>query len=83
MMVAEIIGGLWYGSVALVADGLHMSTHAGALLIAALAYTYSRRPRLGPTLAPRRRASIGSPHWRAESVPARGGVHPSNCAMEC
>jgi cation diffusion facilitator family transporter len=43
MMIAEIVGGLWYGSVALVADGLHMSTHAGALLIAALAYTYSRR----------------------------------------
>lgn len=43
MMVAEIVGGLWFGSVALVADGLHMSTHAGALLIAALAYTYSRR----------------------------------------
>jgi cation diffusion facilitator family transporter len=43
MMFAEIIGGLWFGSVALIADGLHMSTHAGALLIAALAYTYSRR----------------------------------------
>ena len=43
MMVAEIVGGLWFGSVALIADGLHMSTHAGALLIAALAYTYSRR----------------------------------------
>ena len=43
MMVAEIVGGLWFGSVALVADGLHMSTHAGALLIAAVAYTYSRR----------------------------------------
>jgi len=43
MMVAEIAGGIWFGSVALVADGLHMSTHAGALLIAALAYTYSRR----------------------------------------
>src|ERR1700704_5093226 len=42
MMIAEIIGGLWFGSVALIADGLHMSTHAGALLIAALAYTYSR-----------------------------------------
>ena len=42
MMVAEIIGGWWFGSVALIADGLHMSTHAGALLIAALAYTYSR-----------------------------------------
>jgi cation diffusion facilitator family transporter len=43
MMVAEIAGGVWFGSVALIADGLHMSTHAGALLIAALAYTYARR----------------------------------------
>src|SRR6202011_6302790 len=43
MMALEIVGGIWFGSVALVADGLHMSTHAGALLIAALAYTYSRR----------------------------------------
>ena len=43
MMAAEIVGGLWFGSVALIADGLHMSTHAGALLIAALAYTCSRR----------------------------------------
>jgi cation diffusion facilitator family transporter len=43
MMFAEIVGGWWFGSVALIADGLHMSTHAGALLIAALAYTYSRR----------------------------------------
>src|SRR5215470_1814396 len=43
MMIAEIVGGIWFGSVALVADGLHMSTHTGALLIAALAYTYSRR----------------------------------------
>ncbi len=43
MMVAEIVGGWWFGSVALIADGLHMSTHAGALMIAALAYSYSRR----------------------------------------
>src|SRR5258708_8975676 len=43
MMVAEIVGGLWCGSVALIADGLHMLTHAGALLIAALAYAWSRR----------------------------------------
>jgi cation diffusion facilitator family transporter len=43
MMIAEIAGGLVFGSIALVADGLHMSTHAGALLLAALAYTYSRR----------------------------------------
>lgn len=43
MMVAEIVGGTLFGSLALVADGLHMSTHAGAMLIAALAYTYARR----------------------------------------
>jgi cation diffusion facilitator family transporter len=42
MMVAEIIGGTVYGSMALVADGWHMSTHAGALAIAALAYRYAR-----------------------------------------
>jgi cation diffusion facilitator family transporter len=43
MMVAEIIGGLLFGSIALIADGLHMSTHASALLLAALAYRYARR----------------------------------------
>ena len=43
MMVAEIIGGLLFGSIALVADGLHMSTHASALLLTALAYSYARR----------------------------------------
>jgi cation diffusion facilitator family transporter len=43
MMCAEIAGGLLFGSIAVIADGLHMSTHAGALLLAALAYTYARR----------------------------------------
>jgi len=43
MMIAEIVGGLLLGSIALVADGLHMSTHASALLLAALAYSYARR----------------------------------------
>src|SRR5579864_7297105 len=43
MMVAEIVGGLLFGSIALVADGLHMSTHASALLLAAIAYRYARR----------------------------------------
>src|SRR6202047_2422244 len=43
MMIAEIIGGALFGSLALVADGLPMSTHAGALLLAALAYTYARK----------------------------------------
>ena len=43
MMVAEIVGGWLFGSIALIADGLHMSTHASALLLAALAYSYARR----------------------------------------
>ncbi|GLC62023.1 hypothetical protein PLESTB_001831100 [Pleodorina starrii] len=43
MMVIEITAGSIYGSMALVADGWHMSTHAGAMLIAALAYRYARR----------------------------------------
>src|SRR5439155_8644176 len=43
MMTAEILGGLLWGSMALIADGLHMSTHAAALVIAACAYAYARR----------------------------------------
>ena len=43
MMAAEIVGGLLFGSIALVADGLHMSTHASALLLTAIAYRYARR----------------------------------------
>jgi cation diffusion facilitator family transporter len=43
MMIAEIIGGALFGSLALIADGLHMSTHAGALLLAALAYSFARK----------------------------------------
>jgi cation diffusion facilitator family transporter len=43
MMVAEIAGGTLFGSLAVVADGFHMATHALAFLIAAVAYTYARR----------------------------------------
>lgn len=43
MMVVEISAGTIYGSMALVADGWHMSTHAGAMLITALTYLYARR----------------------------------------
>ena len=42
-MVVEIVGGSIFGSLALVADGLHMSTHASAMLIAALAYSFARK----------------------------------------
>jgi cation diffusion facilitator family transporter len=43
MMVAEIIGGTLFGSMALVADGWHMGTHVAALAIAGLAYLFARR----------------------------------------
>lgn len=43
MMVIEISAGAIYGSMALIADGWHMATHAGAMLIAALAYGIARR----------------------------------------
>ncbi len=48
MMILEIAGGALFGSIALIADGLHMSTHAGALLLAALAYSYARRHATDP-----------------------------------
>jgi cation diffusion facilitator family transporter len=43
MMVGEIAAGYVTGSMALLADGFHMATHAGALGIAAAAYSFARR----------------------------------------
>ena len=51
MMVGEIVGGLAFRSIALVADGLHMSTHAAALGISAFAYWYARRHANDPRFA--------------------------------
>ena len=42
-MVVEIICGIMFGSMALLADGLHMASHTAALGIAAFAYSYARR----------------------------------------
>ena len=43
MMVIEIAAGVAYGSMALLADGLHMASHAAALCVSAFAYVYARR----------------------------------------
>lgn len=43
MMVAEIAAGTVFNSMALLADGWHMSTHAGALGIAVFAYSFARK----------------------------------------
>lgn len=48
MMVGEIIAGYITGSMALLADGFHMATHAGALAIAAGAYAYAKRNAANP-----------------------------------
>ena len=48
MRLVEIIAGILTGSMALLADGLHMATHAGALGIAAVAYAYARRHSANP-----------------------------------
>ncbi len=42
-MVVEIVAGVVYGSMALLADGLHMASHAAALGLSAFAYAYARR----------------------------------------
>ncbi len=48
MMALEIAAGLAFGSMALLADGWHMSTHVAAFLITAIAYRFSRRHRADP-----------------------------------
>jgi cation diffusion facilitator family transporter len=48
MMVAEIIAGIVYGSMALLADGWHMGTHVTAFGITVFAYRYARRHAASP-----------------------------------
>ncbi len=43
IMVVEIMAGVAFGSIALLADGLHMASHATALGIAVFAYVFTRR----------------------------------------
>ena len=63
MMSAEIVGGLLWGSIALITDGLHMSTHAGALVIAAL-------PTLTPAATPETNVSSSVQASSAISLPS-------------
>jgi len=48
MMVGEIVAGTVFNSMALLADGFHMATHAGALTVAAAAYAFARRHARNP-----------------------------------
>ena len=58
MMVVEITGGYWLNSMALLADGWHMSSHALALGMAVMAYVMARR------LASDQRFTFGT--WKIE-----------------
>src|SRR3546814_8507889 len=51
MMVGESAAGYLTGSMALLADGFHMATHAGALAVAAGAYAFARRRAHDPAFA--------------------------------
>ncbi|MCI5144733.1 MAG: cation transporter [Candidatus Electrothrix sp. AR3] len=50
-MIVEIIAGRAYGSMALLADGWHMSTHVVAFLITIFAYSYARKHAKNPAYA--------------------------------
>lgn len=63
MMAGEILAGLLYGSMALLADGFHMATHAGAL---------ASRP------APMPMRSAMPPTADLRSAPARWGISPGS-----
>ena len=67
MMVGEIIGGSIFGSMALLADGWHMATHAAALGIAALAYLYARQQARNPRFGIGNRVSVIWPRSRVPS----------------
>ena len=58
MMVVEIAGGWWFNSMAVLADGWHMSSHALALGLSAFAYSFARRQ------AGNRRYAFGT--WKVE-----------------
>ena len=58
MMVIEIAGGWWFNSMAVLADGWHMSSHALALGLSAFAYSFARRN------AAHRRYAFGT--WKVE-----------------
>jgi cation diffusion facilitator family transporter len=51
MMIIEVVAGVIYGSMALLADGWHMGTHVAAFMIAIFAYRYARKHAGSPTFA--------------------------------
>lgn len=61
MMLVEIVAGWWFNSMALLADGWHMSSHAMAIGLSVLAYSSARKYSKDPRFA------FGT--WKIKSVP--------------
>jgi cation diffusion facilitator family transporter len=70
MMVVEIAGGWWFNSMAVLADGWHMSSHSLALGLSAFAYAFARRH------AGNRRYAFGT--WKIEVL---GGYTSALCLL--
>ncbi len=65
-VVVEIAAGIAFGSMALLADGLHMASHAAALGLSAFAYAFARRRAHDP------RFSFGIAHLTVEIRTPKG-----------
>jgi Co/Zn/Cd efflux system component len=65
-MVVEVAAGVAFGSMALLADGLHMASHAAALGLSAFAYAFARRRAHDP------RFSFGIAHATVEVRSRKG-----------
>jgi Co/Zn/Cd efflux system component len=90
MMIGEIAAGYITGSMALLADGFHMATHAGALGIAALAYAFAKRNSgnrafsFGTGRSARRRERLSSAYaCAAASRPRRSARGSRRCMRSC
>jgi Co/Zn/Cd efflux system component len=75
-MIAEVAGGWMFNSMALLADGWHMSSHALALGLSAFAYAAARRSRAtaaSPSVPGRSRFSAATP------APSFSSASPAPC----
>lgn len=70
MMVVEIVAGALFNSMALLTDGFHMATHAGALGVAAAAYAYARKHARSRRYSFGTGAHLGARHRGAGSAAA-------------
>ena len=82
MMVIEITAGWWFNSMALLADGWHMSSHAVAIGLSALAYSTARRYARGSALCFRHMEDRSTRRFRQCHLPAWCGGNDGGSSVE-